>query len=100
MIAQIFEVGMMVCFGFSWPIACIKAYRARTTKGISIYSVSLILTGYAFGITYKILAGNINYTIIAYIINFCVVFFYAMIYVRNAMIERKQEQLKIERQVS
>ncbi|MGD9679451.1 MAG: hypothetical protein AB7V16_14010 [Vulcanibacillus sp.] len=89
MIAQLFEVGMMICFGFSWPIACIKAYKARTTKGISIFSVSLILTGYALGITYKILSGNINYVIIAYILNFSVVFLYAVIYFRNWRIDRQ-----------
>lgn len=88
MIAQLFEVGMMICFGFSWPIACVKAYKARTTKGISIHSVLLILTGYASGITYKILSGNINYVIIAYIVNFSVVFLYAVIYFRNLRIDR------------
>ncbi|MDD3123610.1 MAG: hypothetical protein PHC62_08890 [Candidatus Izemoplasmatales bacterium] len=89
MISQLFEVGMMICFGFSWPIACVKAYNGRTTKGISIYSVTLILTGYAFGITYKILNGNINYVIIAYILNFTIVSIYALIYIRNYKIEKK-----------
>ncbi len=88
MIAQLFEVGMMLCFGFSWPIACVKAYKSRTTKGISIHFVLLILTGYAFGITYKILSENINYVIIAYIFNFTAVFTYAAIYYRNYKIDR------------
>jgi len=82
-IAQIFEVGMLLCFGFSWPIACVKAYKGRTTKGISIVFALLILTGYAFGIIYKILSGPINFVIFAYIINFTMVSVYALIYVRN-----------------
>lgn len=91
-VAQLFEVGMMVCFGFSWPIACIKAFKAKTTKGISIFSVSLILTGYAFGITYKFLSGNINYVIIAYFMNFSVVFLYALIYIRNYRLDKLREK--------
>ena len=95
-LAPLFEVGMMVCFGFSWPIACVKAYKAKTTKGISIYSVSLILTGYAFGITYKVLSGNINYVIIAYLVNFAVVSFYALIYIRNYRLDKlKEKQIHI-----
>ncbi|MBU0996661.1 MAG: hypothetical protein KKE16_01310 [Firmicutes bacterium] len=82
-IAQLFEVGMLLCFGFSWPIACVKAYRGRTTKGISLVFALLILTGYAFGIIYKILSGKVNFVILAYIINFTMVFVYALIYVRN-----------------
>ena len=95
MISQLFEVGMMICFGFSWPIACVKAYKGRTTKGISIYSVSLILTGYAFGITYKILNGPINYVIIAYLVNFTVVSIYAFIYIRNHRLDKIRDKAKI-----
>lgn len=32
--AQLFEAGMLVCFGFSWPINVVKAYKARTAKDI------------------------------------------------------------------
>lgn len=32
--AQLFEAGMLVCFGFSWPINVVKAYKVRTAKDI------------------------------------------------------------------
>ena len=34
--AHLFEAAMLVCFGFSWPLNVIKAYKARTAKGTSL----------------------------------------------------------------
>ena len=34
--AHLFEAGMLVCFGFSWPLNVVKAYKAGTTKGTSL----------------------------------------------------------------
>lgn len=91
--ALLFEVGMQICFGVSWPIACVKAYKRRTTKGISLVFVLLILTGYGFGIIYKILSGPLNFVITAYIINFSMVFLYAIIFLRNHKIDHMQEHI-------
>lgn len=91
---QILEFAMLVCFGFSWPIASIKAYRARTTKGVSIYSGLLILSGYAFGIAYKFASGMVNYVLIAYFFNFTIVGVYCLLYFRNLKIDRKMETKK------
>ena len=43
MIAEIFEIIMIVCFGFSWPMNVIKSYRSRTTKGKSLPFLLLII---------------------------------------------------------
>ena len=51
--ADVFELLMIVCFGVSWPINIIKAWKARTTKGSSVQFYFLILVGYLFGITSK-----------------------------------------------
>ena len=40
---QILETIMLVCFGFSWPLNVIKAYKARTTKGTSLPFIILII---------------------------------------------------------
>ena len=53
--AHLFEAGMLVCFGFSWPLNVVKAYKARTTKGTSLAFIFLIITGYIAGITAKII---------------------------------------------
>ena len=46
--AELFEIIMIVCFGFSWPVNVIKSYRARTTKGKSLAFLLLISIGYVF----------------------------------------------------
>lgn len=51
---SIFEAGMMVCFGISWPIAAYKTYRAKCVQGKSIHFCYLILLGYIFGLLHKI----------------------------------------------
>ncbi|HIS35662.1 TPA: hypothetical protein IAC10_03410 [Candidatus Scatousia excrementigallinarum] len=52
---SIFEAGMMVCFGISWPIAAYKTYKAKCVHGKSIHFSMLILLGYICGIIHKIL---------------------------------------------
>ncbi|MBU1145265.1 MAG: hypothetical protein KJ971_05355 [Firmicutes bacterium] len=95
MTEQILEFLMLICFGFSWPFACIKAYKSRTTKGVSIYSGLLILSGYAFGIAYKFTSGLVNYVLIAYFFNFTIVSIYCILYFRNLKIDKKTEKQTI-----
>ena len=33
---EIFELGMVICFGISWPLSVYKSYKARTTLGKSL----------------------------------------------------------------
>lgn len=49
------EVGMLVCFGASWPIAVAKTYRTKNVKGKSRLFLALIILGYICGILHKIL---------------------------------------------
>ena len=51
--ADVLELLMIVCFGVSWPLNIIKAWRARTAKGSSVQFYFLILAGYLFGIASK-----------------------------------------------
>ena len=37
---------MLVCFGFSWPINLIKAYKSKTAKSTSLPFILLITAGY------------------------------------------------------
>ena len=86
---QILETIMLVCFGFSWPLNVIKAYKARTTKGTSLPFIILIIIGYIAGILSKIISGQINYVLIAYILNLAIVSVNVVIYFRNAVIDKK-----------
>ena len=52
--ASIMEMLMLICFGLSWPINIAKAWRARSTKGISVLFYCFILLGYLVGIAAKL----------------------------------------------
>ena len=51
--AEIFEIGMVLCFGASWPFNVIRAYKARTAKGTSLLFTLLIEIGYISAIIGK-----------------------------------------------
>ena len=88
----IFETIMLVCFGLSWPINVVKAYKAGTTKGTSLPFILLIITGYFAGITAKIVNGQFNYVFIVYIINLVIVMLNVVVYFRNYRLDKKTNE--------
>ena len=56
--AEIFEIGMVLCFGASWPFNVIRAYKARTAKGTSLLFTLLIEIGYISAIIGKFVAAH------------------------------------------
>ena len=88
-IAPILETIMLVCFGFSWPMNLIKAYKSRTAKSMSLPFVLLIITGYIAGISAKIILGNINYVLVAYLLNLAIVSLNLIVYFRNMAFDKK-----------
>jgi len=87
---SIFESIMLICFGLSWPLNVIKAYRARTARGTSLPFILLILTGYIAGITAKLVTGQINYVLIVYLLNLAIVSVNIAVYFRNVSLDRKK----------
>ena len=88
-IAPILETVMLVCFGFSWPINLIKAYKAKTAKSTSLPFVLLIIAGYVAGSSAKIIMGNINYVLVAYLLNLAIVSLNLVVYFRNAALDKQ-----------
>ena len=90
MIAEIFEIIMIVCFGFSWPMNVIKSWRSRTTKGKSLPFLLLIITGYVFGIIGKLIGGGFKwYVLFFYVLNLLMVSTDLMLYVRNYRLDKQ-----------
>ena len=87
---SIFESIMLICFGLSWPLNVIKAYRARTARGTSLPFILLIITGYIAGITAKLVTGQINYVLIVYLLNLAIVSINVLVYFRNVSLDRKK----------
>ena len=86
---SIFESIMLICFGLSWPLNVIKAYKARTAKGTSLPFILLIITGYIAGITAKLVTGQINYVLIVYLLNLAIVSMNVVVYFRNIALDKK-----------
>lgn len=91
--AQYLEIGMVLCFGASWPANVLKSYRSTTTQGKSITFLILIFAGYLCGIAGKLLAEQTNWFILTfYILNASMVAVDMMLYVRNYRLERKGKE--------
>lgn len=87
--SSIFETIMLVCFGCSWPMNVIKAYKAGTAKGTSLTFIILIITGYLAGIAAKLLTHQINFVLIVYLINLAIVSVNLLVYFRNVSLDKK-----------
>ena len=59
-IPQIFEAGMLICFGISWPVSILKSIRTRHVVGKSLGFMVLVFIGYISGMTAKFVAASIN----------------------------------------
>jgi hypothetical protein len=87
---NIFEAGMLVCFGASWPINIFKSITSKSTKGKSLLFMYVILTGYVFGITGKFVNDRDILLIVLYAINFVMVTVDIILYYGNKRREAKE----------
>ena len=69
---NIWEIGMLVCFGAGWPVSVLKTLRTRVSAGKSIFFLCIVMTGYFCGIMFK-LTGTLDLVILLYIFNLIVV---------------------------
>lgn len=91
-IASVCETMMLVCFGFSWPMNVIKAYKARTAKSTSLSFILLIITGYIFGIAKKVMRIEYDLAFYFYILNIIIVSLNVIVYFRNRALDRKESK--------
>lgn len=67
-LSTFFEVGMLVCFGASWPFAVLKTYMSKSTGGKSATFLWLVLMGYFSGIMFKVF-GRLDWVVGLYALN-------------------------------
>lgn len=67
-----FEVLMLVCFAFSWPISIAKALKTKIVIGKSPLFMLIIIAGYGFGIIHKMI-NNPDYVTYLYFFNMLLV---------------------------
>ena len=83
---SVFEIGMLVCFGFAWPSNIYKSLKSRTAAGRSLTFQWAVLIGYICGITHKILYSN-DIVLYLYILNFTMVAIDTVLYFRNRRLD-------------
>ncbi|MBR3178089.1 MAG: hypothetical protein IKF49_01155 [Clostridia bacterium] len=87
---EILEAAMVLCFGISWPVAIVKSWKSRTTKGKSLVFMLFIWVGYVCGIASKLIAGNLTYVFVFYVLNIIMVTVDICLYFRNLKYDRQQ----------
>ena len=85
---SIFEIGMLACFGVSWPVSISKSVKSKSTKGKSLLFLVVILSGYVFGIVHKIMYSR-DIVLILYILNFFMISIDIMVFLKN----KKREEI-------
>lgn len=91
--SEIMEIMMVVSFGASWPLNVIKSYKARTTKGKSLWFLVLIFFGYICGIISKLTAPGYKwYVLFFYVLNITMVGIDLILYWRNYKLDKAAAQ--------
>lgn len=85
--SSMLEATMLICFGLSWPINTMKAYKARSAKSMSLPFILLIIFGYVAGISAKLMMNQTNYVLVVYFINLAVVTLNLFVYFRNKRLD-------------
>ncbi len=89
--AQIFEIGMLICFGLSWPFNIAKSLRARTAKGKSMLFQIIVIVGYLMGLAGKFVSGNVTYVAAVYVLDILMVSCDLLITLRNHRLDKMRE---------
>jgi hypothetical protein len=57
-VAEILEFAMLFSFGFSWPFAIARTYRAKRVDGKSPHFMFIVIFGYLCGISAHLVEGT------------------------------------------
>ena len=73
MLAEFLEFGMLFAFGFSWPFAIARTYRAKRVDGKSPAFMVIVLLGYLCGIAAHLVEGTKLWLCIVYLVDMALV---------------------------
>jgi len=97
-LAAVLEAVMLVCFGLSWPINALKAWKSRTAVGTSSAFLALITLGYVAGIAAKFVGNSINWVLIVYFINLIALAANWLVFARNSLLDRRRKRARAQAQ--
>ena len=88
--SAVLEAIMLVCFGLSWPINAVKAWKSKTAAGTSWMFLALITFGYLAGIASKFAGGTVNWVLAVYIFNLVALIVNWAVFVRNKTLDARR----------
>ncbi len=89
---SVFEMGMLLCFGFAWPVNIYKSVKSRSTKGKSVMFLFVVWLGYVSGIIHK-LVYSFDIVFWLYVLNLVMVSVDIVLYIINRRNELRKEAL-------
>ena len=84
MLAEVLEFGMLFAFGFSWPFAILRTYRAKRVDGKSPAFMAIVLVGYLCGIAAHLVEGTKLWLCWVYLLDMALVSTDLVLYFRYA----------------
>ena len=90
MVAQLLEFTMLFLFGFSWPFAIAKTYRAKRVDGKSPQFEFIVIVGYLCGIASHLASGQGYWVIGVYVLDILLVSTDLALYFRYARRNRRR----------
>ena len=73
MIAEMLEFAMLFAFGFSWPFAIVRTYRAKRVDGKSPMFSAIVIFGYVCGIAAHLVEGTKMWLVPVYLVDILLV---------------------------
>ena len=72
-LSEILEFAMLFAFGFSWPFAIMRTYRAKRVDGKSPAFMIIVLVGYLCGIAAHLVEGTKLWLCFVYLLDMALV---------------------------
>lgn len=73
MASEILEFAMLFAFGFSWPFAIVRTYRAKRVDGKSPMFMAIVIVGYCCGIAAHLVEGTKLWLVAVYLADIALV---------------------------
>ncbi len=84
LLPRLLEFAMLFCFGFSWPFAIAKTFRAKRVDGKSPAFEIIVIIGYLFGIASHLISDR-SWVVWVYLIDIALVSTDLVLYFRYSM---------------
>lgn len=92
MLSEVLEFAMLFAFGFSWPFAIWRTYRAKRVDGKSPQFMFIVIFGYLCGISAHLVEGTKLWLCWVYLVDMLLVSTDLTLYFHYARRNRKQSR--------